>query len=107
MPNWSRHAKLFGRFAAVIAGAVWGYRLVTRKKTPPGPAEEPSQVFMSLQELLGHFRSEDLARCLRAQRLPTTGTKPQRIDRLITTRPLTGGRKGWSVSDVMEGFNDA
>ena len=106
MPNWSRHARLFGRLASVIAVAVWGYRLMTRKRAASVPTEEPSQAYMSLRELLRHFRSEDIARCLRQLGLPTGGNKRERIDRLIDMAGVPGEHVGWVVQGLLSAFRE-
>ena len=93
MPDWGRRLSQLGRLSAVIAGAVWGYRLVRKKRAS-----------MSLQELLSLFRSEDIAHCLRERGLPTSGTKQERIDRLIGMAARLDEQAGWSASNVLECF---
>ena len=91
MPDWGRRLSQLGRLSAVIAGAVWGYRLVRKKRAS-----------MSLQELLSLFRSEDIAHCLRERGLPTSGTKQERIDRLIGMAARLDEQAGWSASNVLD-----
>ena len=105
MPDWKRRARLLWPLAAGIAGAVWGYRLVTRKKTTSAHPEEP-KAYMSLRELLMHFRSDDIARCLRKLSIPASGNKPERIDRLIHMAALPKREEGWSVSKSIEPFTE-
>ena len=51
---------------------------------------------MNIKQLLGECRSDDLAHALRELGLPVTGTKPQRIERLVEHH--TGGA---STSDIL------
>ena len=51
---------------------------------------------MNIEELLVECRSNDLAHALRELGLPVTGTKPQRIERLVQHH--TGGG---ATSDIL------
>ena len=53
---------------------------------------------MDLEELLGRFRSEDMAHALRGLGLAASGTKGQRLNRLLTATTATG------ASDVLALF---
>ena len=53
---------------------------------------------MNLQDLLGKFRSEDIAHALRELGLPTTGNKSQRLERLL----MAG--KGTNISETLALF---
>ena len=61
---------------------------------------------MSLRELLALFRSEEIARSLRAVGLTATGNKRERIDRLIDMVALPKREEGWSVSRTIELFEE-
>ena len=106
MAGWIRRLRFLGPLAAGIAGAVWGYRLVTKGRESTAPDAADVQ-YSSLEELLSLFRSEDIANCLRRLGLPTGGTKRQRIDRIIDMAALPRGDTGWTVSDVLAGFREA
>ena len=51
---------------------------------------------MNIEELLGECRSDDLAHALRELGLPVTGTKPQRVERLVEHHSGEG-----STSDIL------
>ena len=106
MPSWRRLPRFWAAMAAGIAGAVWGYRLMTnRGETSSLTAPAPAQTYMSLHQLLGHFRSEDIAHCLRKLGLPSAGAKHDRIERLIDGAS-PGPDEGWTVSRIVEAFTD-
>lgn len=98
MPNWRRTTRILWPLAAAIAGAVWGYRLLTKTRAESAPVQEPPQPYISFRELLALFRSEDIARTLREVGLPATGNKRERIDRLIDMVALPKREEGWPFS---------
>ena len=51
---------------------------------------------MNIEKLLGECRSDDLAHALRELGLPVTGTKPQRVERLVEHHSGEG-----STSDIL------
>ena len=102
MADWKRTAKFLGPLAAGVVGAVWGYRLIASRREVASEDSESS--YMSLEELLMLFRSEDIAHCLGQLELPTGGTKRERIDRVIDMAALPRGDSAWGVSDVVAAF---
>ena len=54
---------------------------------------------MNVEELLGRFRSEDVAHALRGLGLAASGTKSQRLDRLLTAT------RGTAASDTLALFS--
>ena len=106
MPNWRRTTRILWPLAAAIAGAVWGYRLLTKTRAASAPVQEPPQPYISFRELLAFFRSEDIARILREVGLPATGNKRERIDRLIDMVALPKREEGWSFSRTIGLFSE-
>ena len=106
MPFWRRRTRLLWPLAAAIAAAVWGYRRAARRSASAAEVV-PAPAYMSLRELLGHFRSEDIARCLRELGLPSSGNKRERIDRFVDMAALPGREEGWSVSRTIQLFTEA
>ena len=104
MPKWRRTTRILWPLAAAIAGAVWGYRLLTQTRPASAPVREPPQPYISLRELLSLFRSDDIARTLREVGLPATGNKRERTDRLIDMVALPRREEGWSFSRTIELF---
>ena len=51
---------------------------------------------MNIEKLLGECRADDLAHALRELGLPVTGTKPQRVERLVEHHSAEG-----STSDIL------
>ena len=107
MPSLRRITRLLGPLAVAIAAAVWAYRLATGKRFAAATVAEPASAYMSLTELLGHFRSEDIARCLRDLGLPSSGNKRERMDRFIDMAALPEREEGWSVSRTISLFTEA
>ena len=102
MADWKRTAKFLGPLAAGVAGAVWGYRLIASRRE--AASEDSESSYISLEELLMLFRSEDIAHCLGQLGLPTGGKKRERIDRVIDMAALPRGDSAWGVSDVVAAF---